>query len=89
LLNGGVTGEIQFDENGDPIVQDPEERFEELTAPGISPPPELVSGDDDPLNPTLPASCASTTKVTLIVGTQTFDPDICTAPVKTYWNRVD
>lgn len=89
LLNGGVTGEIQYDDNGDPIDQDPEERYEELTAPGISPPPELVSGPDDPLNPTLPASCSSTTKVTLIVGTQTFDPDICTAPVKTYWNRVD
>ena len=59
--------------------------YEEVTAPGASGGPRAI------FTPTIGANpdCASQSDLLVLVGTDVFDPGICTAPVRTYWQRVE
>ena len=92
LFTGGVINTVtEYDDAGNEIPTTLEDRFTELATPGISPPPELfiesITGGGT--NTSAVADCASTTAVTLLVGTETVNPNVCTEPVRTYWQRVE
>lgn len=64
----------------------PTDRFVDVNSPGIPPSPQIIISEGD-RNPN--DDCNSATKATLLVGTESFIPPICTAPVRTYWHRYD
>lgn len=94
LISGGVIAEPELDDNGDEIPQTTEDRFKDLETPGILPSPRLLTEAIEPPDPADPnagnaadPNCISATQATLIVGTELANPNICTAPVRTYWQR--
>ena len=59
--------------------------YDEVTAPGASGGPRAIFTPTTGSNP----DCASQSDLLVLVGTDVFDPGICTAPVRTYWQRVE
>ena len=59
--------------------------YDEVTAPGASGGPRAIFTPTTGSDP----ECASTSDLLVLVGTDVFDPGICTAPVRTYWQRIE
>jgi type IV pilus assembly protein PilY1 len=95
-----LTGEpVLLDDPIDDGLPLPEDRYQELEVGGIPPAPRLVfTPPPEPETPppdgqTPPPQVGGTgcenpfSQVTLLLGTQARDPNICNAPVRTFWRH--